>query len=480
MLGSRNTDTAASPLASADEHEHENNSENIDGRNNLLEWDDALIRVAKRPLPVHPALSTQRHACGKPGALQDIMKMPIDVFTEIASYLEPSDLLSLIRTTKFFRRMLLRRSASQIWRRAGQNIPGVPPCPSGMSEPQYTALMFSRRCTLCGGPAKTRPDLYLRVRLCQSCCKTKLISRLEMSVYGGLGLDHTLVLSSDHIGRTKRPTLTELVVGTSFSFIKDVEAAFCTQRELIYAHDEKRLLKWVINRRDEIQPRLKDANRMMDYTARFEHQAGPEREEDWVIHQRLRALGWTEDDLLFDFDEKMDWEELFKDKNLLTADGWTNSLPELNSFLYSSRARRIKEAKDRRLQDLLTYFKRATHPFKCIINAVGIDFSRPLETFPRPFDESSRDLQYPCPNLDAILEWDCFKGMSAGDGDVSELDQLFEAWWAQIEEAFASWRTELERRLVVKFELISGDSAINTVLTVCFIVVQMRLSHVDK
>ena len=94
------------------------------------------------------------------------MKMPLEIFTEvcclciftifanlrmvhqIAYHITPGDLVALVRCSKFFRNMLLRRSASLIWQRAAQNMAGLPPCPAGMCEPQYAALMFSKHCTV--------------------------------------------------------------------------------------------------------------------------------------------------------------------------------------------------------------------------------------------------------------------------------------------------------------------------------------------
>jgi len=62
------------------------------------------------------------------------------------SYLHPLDLLSLSRTTKSLRRLLLNRISRYIWTYALSKIEGLPPCPSDMVEPQYVALMFWKHC----------------------------------------------------------------------------------------------------------------------------------------------------------------------------------------------------------------------------------------------------------------------------------------------------------------------------------------------
>ncbi|KAF8600103.1 hypothetical protein BDV93DRAFT_589916 [Ceratobasidium sp. AG-I] len=86
---------------------------------------------------------------GKRGKLEAFMNLPIEIFPEIAIYLFPLDLVVLARTNKFFRQLLMRRSAIQIWRSAEGNVDGLPPCPKDLCGPQYAALMFTKNCSVC-------------------------------------------------------------------------------------------------------------------------------------------------------------------------------------------------------------------------------------------------------------------------------------------------------------------------------------------
>ncbi|KDN42386.1 hypothetical protein RSAG8_06877, partial [Rhizoctonia solani AG-8 WAC10335] len=43
-----------------------------------------------------------------------VMKLRVEIFMEIASYVHPGDLISLIRTAKFLRAILLDRSAAPV------------------------------------------------------------------------------------------------------------------------------------------------------------------------------------------------------------------------------------------------------------------------------------------------------------------------------------------------------------------------------
>jgi len=76
------------------------------------------------------------------------MTIPLDVFMEIASLLEPIDLLRLSRSTKFLRGILLNRQNAVLWRRARANIMNLLDCPDELSEPEYASLVFDRHCTV--------------------------------------------------------------------------------------------------------------------------------------------------------------------------------------------------------------------------------------------------------------------------------------------------------------------------------------------
>ena len=65
---------------------------------------------------------------------------------QVFHHLHPYDLLHLARTTKTLRKLLMARSASTIWRRARENVPGLPDCPKDMSEPAYANLLFDPHC----------------------------------------------------------------------------------------------------------------------------------------------------------------------------------------------------------------------------------------------------------------------------------------------------------------------------------------------
>jgi hypothetical protein len=65
---------------------------------------------------------------------------------QIFGFLKPLDLLSLARTSKAFRNLLMRKSNAFIWRASRSLIPNLPECPADLSEPQYACLAFDPHC----------------------------------------------------------------------------------------------------------------------------------------------------------------------------------------------------------------------------------------------------------------------------------------------------------------------------------------------
>ncbi|KAG6817059.1 hypothetical protein H0H93_007546 [Arthromyces matolae] len=114
---------------------------------------DSLVNDANGPSPVKPRLKRMT-VRGKRGKLESIAQFPLDVVFE----LDPLDVLNLSRTSKALRSILMRRSSQFIWKSALAHIEGLPECPSDMSEPAYTNLVFSSYCNSCAKARVGRPQ----------------------------------------------------------------------------------------------------------------------------------------------------------------------------------------------------------------------------------------------------------------------------------------------------------------------------------
>ena len=66
---------------------------------------------------------------------------------QIASYLEPIDILQLSRASKDLWNTLHSKASRHAWIAARQNVyPPLPDCPYFLSEPAFAYLVFERSC----------------------------------------------------------------------------------------------------------------------------------------------------------------------------------------------------------------------------------------------------------------------------------------------------------------------------------------------
>ncbi|KAF8907254.1 hypothetical protein CPB84DRAFT_1768713 [Gymnopilus junonius] len=68
------------------------------------------------------------------------------VLLQIFSHLHPMDVLSLSRTTKALRSILLARHARRVWRSNLASVRALPACPPDLTEPEYASLAFDNWC----------------------------------------------------------------------------------------------------------------------------------------------------------------------------------------------------------------------------------------------------------------------------------------------------------------------------------------------
>ncbi|KAL6303851.1 hypothetical protein BKA93DRAFT_734245, partial [Sparassis latifolia] len=90
---------------------------------------------------------------------------------QVLSYLMPLDILHISRTCRSLRRALMNHSAQLVWRRAQLNVPGLPYCPSFLSEPAYASLVFEETCArcACGNVGLEWIIWEFRARCCREC-----------------------------------------------------------------------------------------------------------------------------------------------------------------------------------------------------------------------------------------------------------------------------------------------------------------------
>ncbi|KAF8828951.1 hypothetical protein HHX47_DHR3001101 [Lentinula edodes] len=116
-----------------------------------------------------------RRVHGKFALLQPLVtSFPLEIVYEIFCHLNPPDILSLARTSKKLREILMSKSSENIWRAARENVEGgLPPLPSDLNEPQFAHLIFDLYCHVCNQPWRCDNVLWrFRLRCCRNCEKS--------------------------------------------------------------------------------------------------------------------------------------------------------------------------------------------------------------------------------------------------------------------------------------------------------------------
>ncbi|KAG9087440.1 hypothetical protein FRC06_002540 [Ceratobasidium sp. 370] len=421
----------------------------------------------------------RRRVRGKQGGLKGLMKMPIEIFTEIAYLLTPGDLIALSWSSKFFRGMLLQRSAAKIWQHAESNVPGLPPCPVGMCEPQYAALLFAKYCTLCGTSATAKPDPHLLIRFCASCRKNELkeLPRAWM-------LDWTLINGSASIN-AKPETRRSRGEKVYFGLKHTIDEVLRTQQEFQSAGDTVGLAEWERDRRKFVLARREHGGVLHEYLESVHKSRGEEldslkQQRKDAITQRLKALGWADEDIELTYVDRKQWWGLVEVPKPLTERIWSNILPKLTPLLEENREKRAafdkkaNRASRRTCVDkYLKRMQRTEHPLEPIIDSLRAELpprSDPdeytLYTLGGPAELREYRLKNLLPNTKFALGWECLADLSDREIPIEEVEAELKARKEQIEQKVLEWRVGVERQLVDKFKDGAGVTDEDVALTV--------------
>ncbi|KAF9040058.1 hypothetical protein BJ165DRAFT_350719 [Panaeolus papilionaceus] len=141
------------------------------------EYDAPQHKKRKRKAPTQStsaAAGIKKKAKKKSGKKQGplsgpLSEMPFDVLLEIFSWLGPTELLSLGRTSSSLRELMKSSDLEPTWRNA-LSCAGLPECPSSMTYPGFTELAYGKGCLACG---KTSGNIYhvweAKTRICTQC-----------------------------------------------------------------------------------------------------------------------------------------------------------------------------------------------------------------------------------------------------------------------------------------------------------------------
>ncbi|CAE6491888.1 unnamed protein product [Rhizoctonia solani] len=403
------------------------------------------------------------------------------------------DLISLSRTSKLWRELLMKRTAEKIWLFAESNIPELPAYPwSNMSPVRYATLLFTKNCTVCGETTTIGADPYLMVRLCNECRETEQVVTLPDSSF----FIHTVfVRLVELVGREYQWSVPEKLVcittmmtfrkknaekrprgsgSLKYCLRKELEEIRATYSELVQPGCEVAFTRWKTEVKDELTLRKEFASTLRSFlrlieNTRYDELEKIKRERSNEVKKRLLALGYTESELKIHYSLLNKWRGLVEHPKVLSDRVWENLLPKLTSLLEANKAQAAEDAKVSRkakreaeLHRLLREFKLETHPLADMVRALGYEPKLPE---PAPSNGAAPEPvitpacvtrflnTYPFPDTYTALEWPFFKDIPKQEMSLEEVKVLFDAHREEVEKETEAWRTRIECRLTQKILL---------------------------
>ncbi|KAK0184588.1 hypothetical protein F5146DRAFT_230505 [Armillaria mellea] len=242
-------------------------------------------------------------SCKRPrrrnGFLEKVVESPLELMFEIFSYLHPIDLIRLSRTTKDLR-SLLQRSSQSVRKNARENVKGLPPLPSYMSEPYYANLLFDAHCQCCS-QATILVQWEASVRYCKRCLENSGIF-VEPSPPVGASLRAT-VLRRTPCDCSSIWSLYPSGKFAMFFFTDSNSIRSCVFPSICLLEEESHKGfndSWLIRKTEELSSRRANARALKQWAK--ERGAARSFELESVrckrfkdVTDRLTALGWREE-----------------------------------------------------------------------------------------------------------------------------------------------------------------------------------------
>ncbi|CAE6439936.1 unnamed protein product [Rhizoctonia solani] len=262
---------------------------------------------------------------------QSFMNLPPEIIVEIATFVTPGDLIYLCRTNKPLRNMFFRKPAASIWRLSQSNVPGLPPCPIGMSEPAYAALLFTPFCSLCGTKTGLPPDPYIRVRLCVFCRDTRV---RDVSKYVGADKPEPVFIPS---------TCSKFLRPRGRGYVDGSRGPYCLREELEAGKAIREFMKGTEGWEEKARDNLREATQLKTFIRTLsvsdlswkENMIKAKRES---VRHKLRVLGWEQEEMELSDDLKRQWDRIVDVPTPLTERNWAYLEVKLVSLITVNRS----------------------------------------------------------------------------------------------------------------------------------------------
>ncbi|KAK0494992.1 hypothetical protein EDD18DRAFT_1106848 [Armillaria luteobubalina] len=343
---------------------------------------EALVKKKPRVKKVKQDAGNTINAAPKHRRLRGLLQ-------KIFSKLDPLDLLRLSRTTKDLRALLLQRSSTFIWKRARQNVKGLPPLPEDLSEPKYAHLAFDKYC-----------DSHITGR---SVCATHHMSsgsrgpNFAENVLRGLRFipgGHPILLYTFVPPMISR--LRQAIVAGNYHYYVPAITALLEESE---SFSDEMQDAWVLRKRDafkelQIHARLCDDwsdSRVEDRFNELKDIRAQRLEQHLRVVERLTTLGWGEELENQRLIDELTWHKLVRPSQprLLTERAWSTMSDAVISIVKQHRNSRLASVLETRMDDFRAAYYAATRDFpllpiypKAVDVAVLEPFSNLLFTTP--------------------------------------------------------------------------------------------------
>ncbi|KDQ08354.1 hypothetical protein BOTBODRAFT_569545 [Botryobasidium botryosum FD-172 SS1] len=350
-----------------------------------------------------------------------VTEMPMDILFEIMSHLTPGDLLSLARTTKSFRSLLLKRLSIGIWRRSFAQFDDIPECPNDLHEPQFADLLFGHGCYNCGGKHSCEVEWEFRVRWCASCRKELFLYSVEEPEPG--------FLSVLRRSKPRRPGGGSRQSVWKFGYYPP---------DIVHMLDKYHTLDragWnsLVGERRQTLKRLREhASKCESWLAHVYDKRIQECDDLRVsrvdsIKQRLIELGW-ENELEY-CRHALVKLDCVKQPKALTDRMWKNISQPLVAWITEFKAKRIESA---RHTSLIRLYK---------------DFLKDLGSSPEGW-----------PTVHQVASFADFQAALHVDSDDTR-DDIFKKAMANLPESIQTWRNSIRDALVAQLPADGGQLA---------------------
>ncbi|CAE6399493.1 unnamed protein product [Rhizoctonia solani] len=337
-----------------------------------------------------------------------LMNLPVEVLIEVAQYVHPLDLIMLSRVNKFFRELFMDKRSALIWRSARENLPGLPHCPDEVSEPQYASMLFTKRCSVCGGYAPREMNPVLMIRLCSHCWEEELVDVCRVT-------DYSLVSSFGG------PVPGQSRSWKSWCRYKEARAVKVKLNELTEAGDEDALRQWKEERHKLVETRKKNAAPLENWLVTRERERARDRNNLKAVHKkeiesRLIKLGWEQVDFVcYNGWRRKQWDAMVLTTRTLTDKVWDNLLPRLLGHLEINRNDRLKRERSQRQ---------------------GVR------------DDDPQALHQSFPTTSQVLQWPEYKTLIEKDMPHEQFLIDFEEKKPEFQQWITNWRLELDAQLI--------------------------------